>query len=63
MSAVCDKFQEEDRYFLEKSKILASMNVTSEQFGGSENYAIHFSAAVSAWLISKYLKKQLQCRL
>lgn len=44
---VYEKFQREDAYFFEKSKVLADMNVTAEQFGGSENYAIHLSAAVS----------------
>lgn len=46
MGAVYEKFRNEDSYFFEKCKILANMNVTAEQFGGSEKYAIHFSAAV-----------------
>lgn len=42
-----EKFAMEDEYFFQKSKTLAELNVTAEQFGGNENHAIHFSAAVS----------------
>lgn len=48
-----EEFAEEDEYFFEKSKLLADMNVTAEQFGGNENHAIHFTAAVSTKITLK----------
>lgn len=47
MAKLYESFATDDNFFFEKAKTLADMNVTAEQFGGSENHAIHFSAAVS----------------
>lgn len=49
MPILYQKFQHDDQYLFEKCKILAGMNVTAEQFGGSEDFAIHFTAAASSF--------------
>lgn len=47
MPLVHQRFEEDDEYLFEKSKILANMAVTAEQFGAKSDYAVRLSAAVS----------------
>lgn len=46
MPQVYERFEEDDEYLFEKSKLLANMRVTAEQFGGSRDHAVHLSAAI-----------------
>lgn len=46
MPLIYNENEIEDRLFFEKSKELCKLNVTAEQFGAPENYAVPVLAAV-----------------
>lgn len=48
MPIIQKQFKEDDDYLFEKCKILCHMNITAEQLGGNQSYAVPLSAAVSS---------------